>query len=163
LMLSFAGIGQRWAGAIRVSIDGAGFSACASPVAYDAHPRSSYVRSARRRHVEQRGCDTGTFHLTVDAAPNTSITSAVDSRGKPIANGGTTTSGSVTFQGTDNGTIAGLNANSTRGNSHRAAVRSRTRFRERFHKPVSALDNNGFRRHASRVQLTKRSRWKPNR
>jgi photosystem II stability/assembly factor-like uncharacterized protein len=150
LTLSFVGTDNVGLARFECRLDGAGFSTCASPLAYNA--------LALGRHTfEVRAVDTSNnvdatparYTWTVDAAPDTTISSAVDGRGKSIANGGSTPSDGVTFRfaGTDNGTIVGFECRLDAGNfTSCASPRTYTGIARGSHTfEVRAVDNSGFR------------------
>jgi Divergent InlB B-repeat domain len=149
LTLSFAGTDNVGVARFECRLDSAGFSTCASPLAYNG-------LTLGRHTFEVRAVDTSNnvdatparYTWTVDASPNTTITAAIDGRGKSLPDGGHTTSDKVTFRftGTDNGTIArfecGLDAAAftpcTSPVTYGAVSRGTHAFR------VRAVDNNGF-------------------
>jgi photosystem II stability/assembly factor-like uncharacterized protein len=150
LTLSFTGTDNVGLSRFECKLDGAGFSVCASPRAYNALALGHHT-------FEVRAVDTSSnvdatparYSWTVDAAPETTINSAVDGRGKSIVNGGSTPSDKVTFRfaGTDNGTVAGFECLLDAGNftsctspvTYTAVTRGAHTFR------VRAVDNNAFR------------------
>lgn len=149
LTLSFTGTDNVGLSRFECQLDGAGFNDCTSPLAYNA--------LALGRHTfEVRAVDTSNnvdatpagYTWTIDATPETTITGAVDGRGKSLANGGRTTSGKVTFRfaGTDNGTVVRFECrldsvaftSCTSPVTYEAVSRGTHTFR------VRAVDNNGF-------------------
>src|SRR5262249_8140099 len=109
LTLSFAGTDNVGLASFECRLDGTGFSTCVSPLTYNG-------LTLGRHTFEVRAVDTSNnvdptparYTWTVDTAPETTISGAVDGRGKSLTNGGSTPSDKVTFRfaGTDNGTVA---------------------------------------------------------
>ena len=136
-------------------LDATTFAPCTSPITYSSLAIGSHSFEARA--VDQAGNVDGTpaqFSVTVvdappNTPPNTTITSAVDGRGKSIANGGSTPSDRMTFRftGTDNGAVTGFEcrldgasfAPCTSPISYLSVSRGTHTFR------VRAIDNNGSR------------------
>jgi hypothetical protein len=150
LTLRFTGTDDVGLSRFECQLDGAGFSACASPLAYNA-------LTLGRHTFEVRTVDTSSnvdatparYTWTVDAAPETTITGVVDGRGRSIANGGSTPSDKITFRfaGTDNGTVAGcecqLDAQNFTSCTSPVTYTGVTRGAHTFR--VRAVDNNAFR------------------
>jgi hypothetical protein len=150
LTLSFAGTDNVGLARFECRLDGAGFSACTSPLAYNALTLGRHAFDVRAVDTSNNVDATpARFTWTVDAAPDTSIIKTVDDHGKLIANGGTTTSARLTFQftGTDNGAIAGFECRLDAGPFTPCTSPATYTVQGRgLHKlRVRALDNNGFR------------------
>jgi hypothetical protein len=152
LTLTFSGADNVGLARFECRLDGAAFNACTSPQTYNGLALGPHT-------FEVRAVDTSSnvdatparYTWTVDAAPETTITSAVDGRGKSIANGGSTPSDRMTFRftGTDNGAVTGFEcqldgldgasfAPCTSPISYPSVSRGTHTFR------VRANDNNGF-------------------
>ena len=150
LTLTFTGVDDRGVARFECRLDGASFSPCTSPRAYTGLAPGRHTVEVRAIDTSNSVDPTPARHTwTVDAPPDTSIISALDARGKPIANGGITTSRTITlrFTGTDNGTITGFECRLDAGNftsclnplTYTAVSRGTHTFQ------VRAIDNNGFR------------------
>ncbi len=149
LTLTFTGTDNVGLSRFECQLDGGGFSACASPRAYNGLPLGRHTFEVRAVDTSNNVDTTpARYSWTVDTPPDTTITSAIDGRGKSITNGGTTPSNSMTFRftGTDNGTVArfecGLDtaafASCTSPVTYGTVNRGTHTFR------VRAIDNNGF-------------------
>jgi hypothetical protein len=150
LTFSFTGTDNVGLSRFECQLDGAGFGACVSPLTYNALPLGRHTFEARA--VDTSSNVDGTparYSWTIDAAPETTINSAIDGRGKSIANGGSTPSDRMTlrFTGTDNGAVTGFEclldgasfAPCTSPISYASVSRGTHTFR------VRAIDNNGVR------------------
>jgi hypothetical protein len=130
-------------------LDTANFASCTSPVTYTSLTLGTHAFEVRA--VDASGNRDGTpaqHTLIVDSRPETTITSAVDSKGKPIPNGGTTQSTAITFRftGTDNIAVAGFQC-SFDGYAFVSCVspRSYTNQTPGLHSfRVRAVDSGGF-------------------
>jgi hypothetical protein len=146
LTLRFTGADNIGLARFECRLDGAGFSACTSPVTHAGLTAVQHRFDVRAVHTSSNADATATrFTWTVDAAPETTITGAIDGRGKAVANGGTTSSNSITFRltGTDNETVVGfecrLDARSF------TACTSPVTYTGAHTFQVRAVDNNRFR------------------
>jgi hypothetical protein len=107
----FAGSDDVGVSGFECSLDGAEFAACLSPARYDGLALGEHAFAVRA--VDTAGQLDGTPALatvTIEAAPEITITAAVDGHGDPVVNGGTTRSHRImfSFTATDNGGIAGF-------------------------------------------------------
>src|SRR5207245_10275144 len=113
ITLTFTGTADRGVALLECRLHGAGFDPCTSP------QTQTYPGLLLGRHtVEIRAIDTSNnvdptparLTWTVDAPPDTKVNSAVDGRGRSLANGGITTSKQITlrFHRTDTGTVEGF-------------------------------------------------------
>jgi len=134
-------------------LDGGDFTPCTSPMTRSGLAVGGH--SFEVRAVDTSGNRDGSpaaHAWSVDAPPDTIITSAVDGRGDAIANGGTTRSDRITFSfaGSDNAGIAGFEC-SLDGAAFAACASPKTyggiaRSTHTFR--VRAIDSNGFRDHS---------------
>lgn len=150
LTLTFSGTDNVGLARFECRLDGAGFSACTSPLTY------SGVLTGRHT-FEVRAIDTSSnvdatparYTWAVDAAPETAVTAAVDGRGKTVANGGITPSDTITFRfaGTDNEMVGGFECRVDAGNftacTSPMTYAKVTRGTHTFQ--VRAIDNKGFK------------------
>jgi hypothetical protein len=111
ITISFTGTDNVAVSSFACRIDGGGFAPCSSPVTYSALTLGEH-------HFEVRAADAAgnqdhspaAYSWSVDARPDTNITSALDNRGNQILNGGSTRSDMITFEfaGSDNNGITGF-------------------------------------------------------
>lgn len=149
LTVSFTGADNVGLARFECQLDGAGFSACASPVTYQGLPLGRHTVEVRAVDTSSNVDTTPARHTwTVDARPETMINSAVDGRGRSVQSGGSTSSDRITFRfsGTDNGTVARFECRLDAGSftscmspvTYSGVTRGAHTFR------VRAVDNNGF-------------------
>jgi large repetitive protein len=149
LTLSFTGTDNVGLSRFECQLDGAGFNVCTSPLSQNALTLGRHIFEVRAVDTSGNVDATPTrYAWTVDAAPETTINSAVDGRGKSLTNCGRTTSDKATFRftGTDNGAVArfecGLDGmvftSCTSPVTYGAVSQGMHTFR------VRAVDNNGF-------------------
>jgi len=149
LTLSFAGADNIGLSRFECQLDGGGFSHCTSSLAYTALSLGRHTFEVRAVDAAGNVDATPARHTwTVDAAPQTTISSAVDARAKLIPNGGSTTSDAMTFRfsGTDNGTVVRFECRLDAGNFTTCAsplTYTRVPGGARTFQ-VRAVDNNGF-------------------
>jgi nucleoid-associated protein YgaU len=149
LTLSFTGTDNVALSRFECQLDGAGFSTCTSPLAYNGLTLGRHTFEVRAVDTSNNADGTPARHTwTIDATPETTINSAVDGHGKSLANGGRTTSDKVTFRfaGTDNGTIARFECRLDRVafTSCTSPVTYGTVSRGTHTFRVRAVDNSGF-------------------
>jgi hypothetical protein len=131
-------------------LDGGDFAPCTSPVTRSGLAVGGHSFEVRAVDTSGNRDSSPAAHAwSVDAPPDTIITSAVDGRGEAIPNGGTTRSGRITFSfaGSDNAGVAGFEC-SLDGAAFAACGSPKTyggiaRGTHTFR--VRAVDSNGFR------------------
>jgi hypothetical protein len=111
ITMSFTGIDNVAVSSFACRIDGGGFAPCSSPVTFSALALGEHRFEVRA--VDAAGNQDGSpaaYAWIVDAPPDTTITSALDNRGKTVTNGGSTRSHMITFEfaGSDSNGIAGF-------------------------------------------------------
>ncbi len=149
ITFTFAGTDSMALAGFECRMDTANFTSCTSPATYTSLTPGQHDFEVRA--IDASGNPDGTparHTLTVDSRPETTITSAVDSHGNPIPNGGTTRSTAVTFRftGTDNTAVAGFQC-SLDGSAFASCVSplSYTNQTRRLHSfRVRAIDSSGF-------------------
>jgi hypothetical protein len=150
ITLSFSGTDNVAVAGFECRLDGASFAPCTSPVTFSGLAVGQHVFQVRA--VDSSGNPDVTpalFTWTVDALPETAITSAVDRDSKSISNGGTTRSPKITFTftGSDNVSVAGFEC-SLDGAAFAPCsspfTYSQVSKAEHTFK-VRAFDNNGYR------------------
>ena len=131
-------------------LDGGDFAPCTSPVTRSGLAVGGHNFEVRAVDTSGNRDGSPAAHAwSVDAPPDTIITSAVDGRGDAIPNGGTTRSDRITFSfaGSDNAGVAGFEC-SLDGAAFAACASPKTyggiaRGTHTFR--VRAVDSNGFR------------------
>ena len=131
-------------------LDEGDFATCTSPVTRSGLAVGGHSFEVRAIDTSGNRDGSPVAHAwSVDAPPDTIITSAVDGRGDAIPNGGTTRSDRITFSfaGSDNAGIAGFEC-SLDGAAFAACASPKTyggiaRTTHTFR--VQAIDSNGFR------------------
>jgi photosystem II stability/assembly factor-like uncharacterized protein len=111
IMLSFTGMDNVSVSSFTCRIDAGAFAPCSTPVTYSALTLGNHrfeVRAADAAGNQDNS--PAAFEWSVDARPDTTITSALDNRGNEILNGGSTRSDMITFKfaGDDNNGITGF-------------------------------------------------------
>ena len=149
-ILSFTGTDNVAIAGFECRLDGGDFTPCTSPVTHSGLAVGGHSFGVRTFDTSgNRDSSPATYAWSVDAPPDTEITSAVDGRGKAIPpNAGTTRSKVMTFSftGTDNLSVVGfecrLDGASFKPCSSPITL-SVSRGTHTFQ--VQAMDNNGFR------------------
>jgi len=111
ITLSFSGTDNVAVAGFEGRLDGAAFAPITSPKIYSSLALGPHVFEVRA--IDASGNPDVTpalFAWTVDAPPETAITSAAGRQNRSISNGGTTSSNEITFAftGSDNGSVAGF-------------------------------------------------------
>jgi hypothetical protein len=111
ITMSFTGIDNVAVSSFACRIDAGAFAPCSSPVTYSALTLGEHrfeVRAADAAGNQDNS--PAAYAWSVDARPDTTITSALDNRGNEIWNGGSTRSDMITFKfaGSDNNGITGF-------------------------------------------------------
>jgi hypothetical protein len=155
LTLTFAGTDNVGVVRLECRLDGGGFNACSSPLSYNSLGIGSHTFEVRAVDTSSNPDDTpARFSWTVNpppvnTPPETTITGAIDGRGRSIVNGGSTPSSSMrfSFAGTDNGSVTGfecrLDTASFAPCTSPVAYSSVNQGAHTFQ--VRAIDNNGAR------------------
>src|SRR5262245_840364 len=149
ITVTFTGKDDRGVARFECQLDGEGFGPCTSPWTKPGLPPGRHTFDVRAIDTSNNADPSpARFTWTVDVPPDTSV-SAVDARGRAIANGGITTSRTITFgfTGKDNGTVTGFECRLDAANftmcvsplTYTSVSRGTHTFQ------VRALDNNGFR------------------
>ena len=148
--IAFAGTDNVAVAGFECSLDGAAFTACSSPWARGALAVGRHDFAVKAVDTSSNRDGTPALHTwSVDSPPDTTISSAVDGKGKLIPKNGTTRSNAVTFSftATDNLGVQAFECSLDQAAftacaspaTRTASARGSHTFR------VRAIDTNGFR------------------
>jgi photosystem II stability/assembly factor-like uncharacterized protein len=150
ISIAFTGSDNVAVAGFECRLDGGDFAPCTSPVTSTGLAVGGYSFDVRALDTSgNRDGSPAAQAWSVDAPPDTIITSAVDGRGKAVPNGGTTRLDRITFSfaGSDNAGVAGFEcsldgaafAACASPKTHGGIARGTHTFR------VRAVDSKGFR------------------
>jgi hypothetical protein len=150
ITMSFTGVDNVAVSSFACRIDGGGFAPCSSPVTYSALALGEHRFEVRATDAAgNQDSSPAAYAWSVDAPPDTNITSALDQRGDEILNGGSTRWDTITFKfaGTDDNGVTGfecsLDAAAFASCSSPRTLKGISRGSHSFR--VRAVDNRGFR------------------